>query len=121
MGVVMSSKVLCIGGVIFLAILAVGGIGWLVVNLSNKEGGGDTTTQNENKDRTPPEDSAAGPGVTKPSSGPKGDPAPPSPLATPTEARESLDGSIKSIKLHRVWDSTYHAVGDYKPRTDNAD
>jgi hypothetical protein len=118
----MNGRGLLIAWLVLLAGLALGGIGWFVV-----ESGTYALTWNRKaidgpNDLSPPDDSAAGKDETGPTTGgPAGSRAAPSPLATPGQAREALDRSIKSIKLHSVWDSTYSALTTYRPRSDNAD
>ncbi|HEX4147189.1 MAG TPA: hypothetical protein VHY91_27070 [Pirellulales bacterium] len=111
-----------IAWLVLLASLALGGIGWLVAESGTFAVTWHRSPIDEPKDLSPPDDSAAGTGETSPTTGgPAGSKAAPSPPATPAEARQALDHSIKSIKLHRVWDGTYNALATYQSRSDDAD
>jgi hypothetical protein len=118
----MNGRRLLMAWSILLAGLAIVGIGWLVFESGTYRLIWNRTAIDEHKDLSPPDDSAAGEDETEPTAGgPTGSKAAPSPPATPSQARAALDQSIKSIRLHSVWDNTYNALTTYKPRSDNAD
>ena len=118
----MNGRILVIAWLVLLAGLAFGGIGWLVVESGTYALTRNQSAIDQHQDLSPSGDSAARTDETEPATGgPAGSRAAPSPPATPGQAREALDRSIKSIKLHRVWDGSYNALTTYKPRADNAD